>query len=409
MALSLAACGGSSTTTTTATDTTTTDTTTTVVTPINTAFTVNSVESLVGTTANDAVRGDSADVTASDSFDGGDGTDTFTLNHTGEGAVGLPTLSNVENVVINEAVDTDEDNTGLSVDASDALGVTSWTLDNIDDDASLTGLDTSDAVTIIDNAGTTVDITVGYRAVTGTTDAATINVDSFDASSDLIVQNGLETLTIAAVGATTASTIAELDVGSGVTTLNLSATTKALTVTEADAGTDNTVTSVVISGDAKVTVTNAMATSVTSIDASAATGGSSVSLSGLTAPTFTGGSGSDTVTVVTADATVNTGAGDDKVELNSIVMNTGTLNGGDVTDTLLINGASATVLTTAAKARISNFETLEIEASTDTIDFNTIAGFTKLVIGASTALDLDDLSTTVAAAGIDGTGVQTTS
>jgi len=115
------------------------------------------------------------------------------------------------------------------------------------------------------------------------------------------------------------------------------------------------------------------------------------------------------VTVVTADATVNAGAGDDKVELNGVVLTTGTLNGGDGTDTLLINDASATVLTTAAKARITGFETLEVEASTDTIDFNTLAGFTKLVMGTSTAADIDDLSATVVAAGIDITGVQTTS
>ena len=152
-----------------------------------------------------------------------------------------------------------------------------------------------------------------------------------------------------------------------------------------------------------------MSTAVTTVDASASTGGATVSLAGLTGPTFTGGSGADTVTVITNDSVVNTGAGDDKVELNGVVLGTGTLNGGDGTDTLLINDASATVLTAATKARISNFETLEVEASSDTIDFNTLAGFTKLVVGTSTAADIDDLSSTVVAAGIDITGVQTTS
>ena len=287
--------------------------------------------------------------------------------------------------------------------------MTSWTLNDIDDDFAISNVDTGDTVTIIDNAGATVDITVSYRAVTGTADAATINVDSFDATSDLIVADGLETLTVAAVGATTASTIAAIDSSGTVTTLNLSATGKALTITEADNGGDNAVTTVNITGDAKVTVTNAMSTAVTTVDASASTGGATVSLAGLTGPTFTGGSGADTVTVITNDSVVNTGAGDDKVELNGIVLGTGTLNGGDGTDTLLINDASATVLTAATKARISNFETLEVEASSDTIDFNTLAGFTKLVVGTSTAADIDDLSSTVVAAGIDITGVQTTS
>ena len=56
MALSLAACGGSSTPVVVA-DVAAADPVVVAVTPINSAFTVNSVESLVGTTANDAVRG----------------------------------------------------------------------------------------------------------------------------------------------------------------------------------------------------------------------------------------------------------------------------------------------------------------------------------------------------------------
>jgi hypothetical protein len=380
-------------------------TTTTTTDAAKSLVTTTGLDVLVGGTGDDSVTTDTATVSAADTFDGGAGTDSLTKSFTGEGAVILPALTNVETVTLTE-IDTDEDGTGASFDALDYSTVSTWVLNHIDDDFTISNIDAADIVRIVENVGTTVDVTVTHKSLTGSADAAEIEVDAFDASSDLAV-GALETLTIESVGSS-ASTIAALT-AAAVTTLNLTATSSALTVTETDAGGANVATTVNVTGGYKVTGTNALSTAVTTIDASAATGGSEFSLSGLTAPTFTGGTGADVVTVITADATVNTGAGDDKVEINSIVVGAGSLDGGAGTDTLLINTASSTVFTTASKLKISNFETLEIEASTDTIDFNTLDTFSKLIIGTSTALDLDDFQSTVAAAGVDVTGVQTTS
>ena len=382
-----------------------TTTTTTTTDAAKSLVTTTGLDVLVGGTGDDSVTSDTATVSAADTFDGGAGTDSLTKSFTGEGAIVLPALTNVETVTLTE-IDTDEDATGGSFDALDYSTVSTWVLNHIDDDFEISNIDAADIVRIVENVGTSVDVTVTHKSLTGSADAAEIEVDAFDASSDLLV-GALETLTIESVGST-ASTIAALT-ASSATTLNLTATNSALTVTEADAGGANVATTINVTGGYKVTGTNALSTAVTTIDASAATGGSAFSLAGLTAPTFTGGTGADTITVITADATVNTGAGDDKVEINSVVVSTGSLDGGAGTDTLLINTASSTVFTTASKLKISNFETLEIEASTDTIDFNTIDTFTKLIIGGSTALDLDDFQSTVAAAGVDVTGIQTTS
>ena len=340
-----------------------------------------------------------------DAINGGAGTDTLNITATQEGAIAALNLTSVENIVIRTT--NDEDGTGESFAATGYTGVERITLDRITDDFSLTGVSLSTVANVTNNAGTTVDVTVDYldTAETGTADAATIEVNAFDASSDLTVAIGVETLTINSVG-TTASTIAELDID-GVKTLNLVGTSSALTITEADAGADNETTSIVVTGANKVTVTNALSTAVTSINASAATGGSTFALTGLTAPTFTGGSGVDTITAVTTDSTVTTGAGNDVVTLGTIVVGaTGSIAGGDGTDTLTIGDATTTLFTTATKARISGFETLRVATIAGTndgqvVDFDTMTGFTGLEIGDNDDLTVNDIATSVLAAGVN--------
>jgi S-layer protein len=370
------------------------------------------VDTITGTAGSDTFTAiDEANLAAgdtlqvADAINGGAGTDTLNITATQEGAIAALNLTSVENIVIRTT--NDEDGTGESFAATGYTGVERITLDRITDDFSLTGVSLSTVANVTNNAGTTVDVTVDYldTAETGTADAATIEVNAFDASSDLTVAIGVETLTINSVG-TTASTIAELDID-GVKTLNLVGTSSALTITEADAGADNETTSIVVTGANKVTVTNALSTAVTSINASAATGGSTFALTGLTAPTFTGGSGVDTITAVTTDSTVTTGAGNDVVTLGTIVVGaTGSIAGGDGTDTLTIGDATTTLFTTATKARISGFETLRVATIAGTndgqvVDFDTMTGFTGLEIGDNDDLTVNDIATSVLAAGVN--------
>ena len=379
------------------------------------------MDNFPGTSGNDTFQAiDEANIAAgdslqvSDTINGGSGTDTLSITATQEGAIAALNLTSVENIVIRTT--NDEDGNGESFAATGYTGVERISLDRITDDFSLTGVSLSTVAKVINNAGATVDVTVNYldTAETGTADAATIEVDAFDASSDLTVAIGVETLTIKSVG-TTASTIAEIDID-GVKTLNLDGTSSALTITEADAGADNETTSIVVTGANKVTVTNALSTAVTSINASAATGGSTFALTALTAPTFTGGSGVDTITAVTADSTVSTGAGNDVVTLGAIVVgSTGSIAGGDGTaDTLIISDDTTTLFTTATKARISGFETLRVATVAggndgQVVDFDSMTGFTGLEIGDNDDLTVNDIATSVLAAGVNVLAANTSS
>lgn len=376
------------------------------------------MDTLTGTKGNDTfVAIDEANVAAgdtlsvADSIDGGAGTDTLVITSTQEGAIAPLTLTSIENITIRTT--DDDDGNGGSFAATGYTGVQKITLNRITDDFALTDLATTTVAKVVNNAGTDIDVSVGYlaTAVTGTADAASIEVDQFDASSDLTVLAGLETLTISSVG-TTASTIAALDID-GVTTLNLAGTSSALTITEADAGADNETTSIVVTGANKVTVTNALSTAVTTINASAATGGSQFTLAGLTGPTFTGGSGADTLTAVTDASVVATGAGDDVVTLGATVLGAAaSLNGGDGTDTLVISDDTTTLFTAATRARISSFETLRVATVAggndgQTVDFDLMAGFTKLEIGDNDDLTVNDIASSVIAGGVNVLAVNT--
>jgi hypothetical protein len=342
-----------------------------------------------------------------DTLDGGAGVDALTITSDQTGALAAATVSNIETVTIRTTAA--EDATNESIDASNFAGMTTLTLDRVTDNFDVTNLSTATTVNVSKNTGTAADVSLTYASVTGVTDAAVVGIAGFDATSDLTIADGIETLTINQTG--TASTIAALDHGANATALNLSATTTALVITEADAGADNTVKTITVTGDAAVTITNALGTAVTRIDGSANTGGTSVTLAGLAAAvTFTGGSAADTLTAINTNAnTIDMGAGDDSVTLAAVVASaTGTLNGGAGNDTLIFGDASTTLITTANKASITNFEVLRTEVSTDTVDFEALATFTSVVLGASTALTLNNVST-AATASVAVVGDQTTS
>ncbi|MBY4676817.1 beta strand repeat-containing protein [Marinobacterium arenosum] len=370
-----------------------------------TTFTLTTgVDNLTGTANNDTfIAQESATIAAGDTLqvgdtiDGAGGTDTMSIVSDTTGTVSGATLKNIENVVVRT---TAAEGTGASTfNAANAAQMTNLTLDRITDDFTVSNASTGTTVKVVNNAGATVDVTVNYDSVTGTSDAATVEVDKFDATSDLTIGDGIETLAIKASGSD--STIAELDHGANATALNLDATGAKLTITESDVGADNTVKTITVTGDSAVTITNDLSTAVTTIDASASTAGVSASLNGLAAKaTVTGGSGADTLTAINTNAnTINLGAGDDTVDLNAVVASsTGTIAGGDGTDTLVFGDASATLITTNNKAGFTGFETMKAEVSTDTLDFEALSTFVNLELGASTAVTVNNISTAAAGA-----------
>ena len=372
------------------------------------------VDSFTGGTGNDTFNGANGTTdtyTVVDTIDGGAGTDTISLVLDAGGTT-LPsaTVSNVEVLKVRDTV-------GATLDLGLISGLTTVQLVNSSAATSLSNFDTN--ITGLSVDGIKGDVTIGTAAggssattlnlttsnVSGT--AATNDVDfvAVDANSAIttlnVTTNGTSsyqifdvseatkatfngtsnlTIAVAALEALTSITVA----GSGAVTIADLNTTNALT------GTLKTIT---VSETAGLKITDALDTLVETVDASATSGVLSVR-SGANTTSITGGSGNDTVDI---DALVYSG--------------TAKLNGGAGTDTLSISESTATVFTTAAKANISNFETLDITGSAggDTFDFTALSGLTGLSLGTNTgAVTITKVPTSVIASGINVVGSQTT-
>jgi len=241
--------------------------------------------------------------------------------------------------------------------------------------------------TVIDNSGNDFELNFGSTA---TSASFTLNkVTSAGTNSEFeIVGAALTSATITTTGA--ASSIDNLDLaGAGsLATLN-------------------------IKGDQDLTIVDALATTVTKVDASSLTGKLSVVGADI-AQTVNGGSNDDTVDLraesTAKTMTVSLGAGNDTLKLTAIDANStnytadDVLAGGDGTDTLTLAIANAATFNTNVSAKTTGFEVLEVV---------TDAGATKsatLDVGA-TGLGVTSLkaSATAAADTINFSGVQAAS
>jgi RTX calcium-binding nonapeptide repeat (4 copies) len=186
-----------------------------------------------------------------------------------------------------------------------------------------------------------------------------------------------KSITINSSGAANKIGALDLDTNTGgtlITDATINATTKLTTgaITAAALKTVKATGSGAIDLDSGTT---ALATTVTTVDASGNSGGVSVKLGAVTS-SFTGGSGSDLVNISGLAA----------------FSSTGKLAGGDGTDTLQIDDDSATIFTTAALKNISGFETLRVTTGgTKTVDFSSLKGLTGLEIGAATSAVINKL------------------
>jgi S-layer protein len=260
-------------------------------------------------------------LTALDSLKGGDGTDTIAIVMK---ANATPASDSVEVYTI----------TATAASVLSMLGSTGVT--------SVTNTGSSATLTVSNVAlGTTLTLgntaqggTFNYLAsdITGTADAATINISSVTGGA-VTVGAGIEALTLNSSG--TANTLGSLS--SGATTLN-------------------------ITGDQNMTITgNATATT---IDASAATGKVTVTSDNTKAVSITTGSGIDAVTMTGTNAltdTVSLGAGNDKVTFGGNLADADIVDGGDGTDTLVGVSANIAALTSAlTTSNMTNFEVVQI-------------------------------------------------
>jgi len=256
------------------------------------------------------------------------------------------------------AVDITNDGTLTTVSATATKGTGATITYNTVDVNGLGSADDADTITSITASGYTTMTTANTNSLSTLslgTGSGNITIDNGDA--------GAETTTLdLTVNGLTGGTLDDDDV---YTTINITSTGTASTMANI---TDSALTNITLAGDKKLTLTSiAGATVLESVDASAATGGMTISSQLLTTTAFTGGSGVDTITLGATTQAIATGAGNDVVTLaaGTTALGTGgTVDAGDGTDDVL-SFADADDATTASggttfETKISNFEVVNL-------------------------------------------------
>lgn len=317
--------------------------------PTSLAFTLNT-DNLTGTTGDDTFTaglewsaGLQQTLQAGDQANGNGGTDT--LNVILNGTAVTPSLTAI--AVINV---TDNGPTALTLSA--ATGVT--TINSLNSTAAPNILAVQNLVDLgITNSAVNMAVQFTGPAAAPALDSAADTM----ALSLSAVTGGILTIN---AGGTNISNIETLDISSGGAVANV------LTGV-VQAGVVTTLTTINIDGAQDLTVTNAIDASVTTVDASAATGGASILFTAGAAVTATGGAGDDRFAfaagdLTTADTVSGGSAGTDTLALADLAI----ANGTDLATA--VSGATGfDILEMTAIAAITNLDMNEIGAITDVL------------------------------------------
>jgi hypothetical protein len=315
---------------------------------------------IVGTADDDTLTvADAASFTKTGfSVDGQDGTDTLIIQKATGAIDATDKLTSIEAVQVTTTGAT-------TIDATKFAGVTSF--GSLDATASLafSNLAEGQSGTV---KGANVDTTFGYDDAATT---ATVSFDDATGGAVKVTGTALTALAVAAGGAEdgTGTTVDSIDVtGSTITALNIDAATAFST----GAITGLTGATLTVAGTAQVAIGEL--SGVTGVDASANTGG--VSITNLVAPTsFIGTTAADILGVsgtLNADATIDLGAGDD-----SLAFATGTLLDATGLTVTLGEGADAidvsalTLAEESEEAMAASMLTIGDFGAGDTITFST--------------------------------------
>ena len=296
---------------------------------------------IVGTTKDDIYNGSivhagtTDTLTSGDVMAGGEGADILNITATGDtgattSSVSGITTTGVETIVLTN-LEADATASTLTLDTATMTGVNTFSVTN----SAANGEVTFSNVAALTNANMSAnagDLTLTYlaAAVAGTADVQNISVSG---TNGTFTADGVETIAITSSGS--AATLA--DVAS------------------------DAVTKLTIAGDQNLTLT--AAESIKTIDASALTGGL-------------------TMTAAAAAQTITGGTGDDSFDMVGTLDKSDTLDAGDGTDTVKLSIASATVSATAITGDLINVSNVEVYdvASTGAaiLDLDGITGVTTL-------------------------------
>ena len=315
-----------------------------------------------GTTAGDtyvgtyvADSGTGTTFTTGDTLDGGAGSDSLSLSVSGLSTVAntlaAQTLTSIETIKILNFDSNADDAEDTSIDAALWTGVTTVNLDNSSatGDTAVNNLAAIATVGVSNGSG---DFTIDYAsaAVSGTADEQTLNLSGVQAGT-ITFDSGIETVNV--VTSTGNSTVTEI-VSTGAETLN-------------------------ISGDKKLTLSNALDTNFKTVNAGDLTGNLTTIATGAVDLTYTGGSG------------------DDKIRLaGGNITSSDTVTGGDGSDTVVLT--AATTGSTAA-AKVTGFET--VKSYQDVSDTATLTINTAHLVGTSSSVGVEKMTYTDDDDGID--------
>lgn len=275
---------------------------------------------------------------AGDAVNGGAGTDTLNISVSGgtAGTNAAVTLTGVEKVLVNN-VNGATQSISLAL-ADSSLATVGHSASNAGSVTTFTGLNKLVA-SELSNGDAGITLTYNSTVVSGSSDAATLTLSN--QTGGTFTSDGVETLNI--VSNTSANTIG---LGSSHTTVN-------------------------VSGSANLAL-GAVPATVATLNASAATGNLSATLSSLATQVVTGGAGNDTITTGTTLSGV------------------GAVNAGAGTDTL-VTTADTAIAFAADGARYTNFETLSVLSTglganaTRTQDMSQVAGITTMNVTSARA------------------------
>ncbi len=306
------------------------------------------VDNIVGTSGNDTIiggagsAGGTSTLGAADVINGGAGTDTLQVSL--EGAVAAtvsPNLTSVE-IIKAQALGT----AGATINMVNATGATALMNNNSTDSLAFTNVQALAAVHLVKGDATkTTTVSFIDSLVAGTSDAVSVVLDGAKAATLSVAgtsAGGFETVNVTALAGKSAVGTLESNftANSGTKTIN-------------------------IDGAGSVKLSNIAAT-VTTINASANTGGADVHIDAGTAldVTFTGGSG------------------DDQLRMENTLTTLDKLDGGAGRDTIHVTNGAALV----DGLQVTNFELLDVAAATaGTYNMSKLAGIDTLVVSNSTA------------------------
>lgn len=349
-------------------------------------------DNVTGTSGNDTIIGEFnataalTTINPSDQIGGGGGTDTFKVfgDFTAATTVLPSSISSIETLYLAKLADAAQD---LSTQTKAVTGIEKIEVA----DASLVN-----GRTITTSAGQSLSLATA--AGVGTAGAVTWASSATDTTLNLAL-NGYQ-------GATTATPAALTVTGAAATTLNIASTGGSNVVSTFTGPT--TVTSHVISGDKSLhyTLAAADAAKLSSIDASANTGGVTVADNAAltkTGFTFTGGAGNDTISFIndefgtlTAGTQLKGGDGSDKIGLFDTA-----ISGAEAAKIQAASGFEKIGLNAAITldaSTLSNYKIFDIDTTALTQTINELATGSTVNVGVGASAAFTAISLTTAGA-----------